>query len=127
MPQYVVTYQSMVIEADTPEDAITKAEDSSGGGHWEAVEVDLSDLTPALTSHELPPDPTYVRSSERFLVVFAVSYPPEDAPSVEDAAAAALALTRDGGSASTHWWVYDRHTGEGVTLVQGDFEDRPVH
>lgn len=37
MPEYIVTYTSMVIEADSPEDAILRAEQSSGG-HWEATE-----------------------------------------------------------------------------------------
>lgn len=36
--QYVVTYTSMVIEADNEEDAIARAEDG-GGGHWEATEI----------------------------------------------------------------------------------------
>jgi hypothetical protein len=35
---YIVTYISMVIEADSPEDAIARAEDQ-GGGNWEASEV----------------------------------------------------------------------------------------
>lgn len=40
-PQYIVTYISMVIEADSEEDAIARAMDTSGG-NWEAEEVGLS-------------------------------------------------------------------------------------
>lgn len=35
MQDYIVTYTSMVIEADNEEEAIAKA-DAGGGGHWEA-------------------------------------------------------------------------------------------
>ncbi len=35
MPSYVVTYTSMPIEADSPEEAI--ARDGNGGGNWTAV------------------------------------------------------------------------------------------
>jgi hypothetical protein len=38
--QYVVTYTSMVIEADSEEEAIDRAGDQ-GGGNWEAEEVQL--------------------------------------------------------------------------------------
>ena len=37
MPHFIVTYTSMVIEADNADDAIARAEDQ-GGGHWEAEE-----------------------------------------------------------------------------------------
>lgn len=37
LKQYVVTYTSMVIEAESEEDAIARA-DEGGGGNWEAVE-----------------------------------------------------------------------------------------
>ena len=39
--QYVVTFTSMVIEADDEEQAIDKAGDFKGGGNWEAAEVHL--------------------------------------------------------------------------------------
>lgn len=39
--QYVVTFTSMVIEADTEEEAIDRACEFKGGGNWEAEEVDL--------------------------------------------------------------------------------------
>lgn len=38
MPRYIVTYTSMVIEADNSDDAISYAMDASGG-NWEAEEV----------------------------------------------------------------------------------------
>lgn len=34
--QYIVTFTSMVIEADSEEEAIDRAGDFKGGGHWEA-------------------------------------------------------------------------------------------
>lgn len=39
MPEYVVTFTSMVIDADDEEDAINRAGDFKGGGNWEAVEI----------------------------------------------------------------------------------------
>lgn len=36
MPKFIVNYTSMVIDADTADEAIARAEGSSGG-HWEAV------------------------------------------------------------------------------------------
>lgn len=42
MPDYIVTYTSMPIEADDENHAIDKAGDSKGGGNWEAEEVDLN-------------------------------------------------------------------------------------
>jgi hypothetical protein len=37
MTEYIVTYTSMVIDADDEDEAISRAMDSSGG-HWEAIE-----------------------------------------------------------------------------------------
>lgn len=37
--QWVVTYTSMTIDADTAEEAIDRAGDFKGGGNWEAEEV----------------------------------------------------------------------------------------
>lgn len=36
MPEYLVTYTSMLIEADSEEAAIDRAGDFKGGGNWEA-------------------------------------------------------------------------------------------
>jgi hypothetical protein len=51
MPHYVVTFTSMVIEADSPEDAIDKAGDFKGGGSWEA------DLMPSPCSENIDTGP----------------------------------------------------------------------
>jgi hypothetical protein len=39
--QYVVTFTSMVIEAENEDEAIDKAGEFHGGGNWEAEEVQL--------------------------------------------------------------------------------------
>lgn len=39
MPSYVVTGTSMEVDADTPEEAVQRA-DQMSGWHWEAEEVD---------------------------------------------------------------------------------------
>ena len=39
--QWVVTFTSMVIEADDAEQAIDRAGEFKGGGNWEAEEVQL--------------------------------------------------------------------------------------
>jgi hypothetical protein len=44
MPKFIVTYTSMVIEADDGDEAIDRATEFDGGGHWEATEVVESDL-----------------------------------------------------------------------------------
>lgn len=47
MTTYQVTYVAMLVDADTPEEAVARAEDG-GGGNWEAVEyvapLDLGEL-----------------------------------------------------------------------------------
>lgn len=40
MPEYIVTFTSPVITADSPEEAIDRAGDFKGGGHWEAEPTD---------------------------------------------------------------------------------------
>lgn len=39
MAQWLVTYTSMLIEADTADEAIERAY-SASGGHWEAAPID---------------------------------------------------------------------------------------
>lgn len=39
VPKYVVTFTSMVIDADSPDEAIDRAGEFKGGGNWEAEEV----------------------------------------------------------------------------------------
>lgn len=53
---------------------------------------------------------TYVESENRYVVSLIVGYNDNDVISPVHAVAAALDLTRNGDSYSTHWWVYDRQT-----------------
>lgn len=39
MTKYVVTFTSMIIEAEDEDEAIERACEFKGGGHWEAKEV----------------------------------------------------------------------------------------
>lgn len=72
-------------------------------------------------------DSIYVDSDERFVVSLIVGYSAPDhgvAPKTpKEAAAAALALTRDEGSYGTHWFVYDRQTGKMHRFEQQEFEE----
>lgn len=45
MSKYIVTFTSIVIEADSPDEAIEKACEFKGGGHWEAKEPHEFDLS----------------------------------------------------------------------------------
>lgn len=65
---------------------------------------------------------TYVQDDERYVVSLIVGYHEDDAGSVQEAAQAALALTRGEGSDGTHWYVYDRATGVLHLLEQRAFE-----
>jgi hypothetical protein len=49
MPEYLVTYTSMVIEADDEDAAIDRAGDMKGGGNWEAEEVVMGAITRDVT------------------------------------------------------------------------------
>ncbi|MHB1524960.1 MAG: hypothetical protein ACYCZN_01545 [Candidatus Dormibacteria bacterium] len=71
---------------------------------------------------------TYVGAEDRFVVSLVVGYSDsrDGIKTPKEAAAAALALATDGGSADTHWYVYDRKTGEMTLLEQSDFESVPV-
>lgn len=65
---------------------------------------------------------TYVDADDRYVVSLIVGYSDEHVNSPEQAAAAALDLTRDDGSADTHWYVYDRVTRTLHLIEQGDAE-----
>lgn len=71
----------------------------------------------------------YVNLKDRFVVALIVSYSEQELRdgslkvSTANAAYSALELTRDSGSYGTHWFVFDRKTGTGEVLEQGDFED----
>ena len=68
-------------------------------------------------------DSIYVEPTDRFVVSLIVSY--DDAPQFDtpqQAASAALELTRDDGSGDTIWYVYDRDTGAMYQFEQSDFE-----
>lgn len=63
-------------------------------------------------------------SKVRYVVSFIVGYDEglEDVHSPQEAAEAALELTRDASSSSTHWYVHDRKTGKSYNLPQEDFD-----
>ena len=66
---------------------------------------------------------TYVSDEDRFVVSLVVGYAEdEDVTTAHQAAAKALSLTRDLGSFDTHWYVYDRQTGELALIEQGEFD-----
>ena len=71
---------------------------------------------------------TYVGTEDRFVVSLVVGYSDsrDGIETPEEAAAAALALTTGGGSEDTHWYVYDRKSGEMTLLEQSVFEDMRV-
>lgn len=71
-------------------------------------------------------DHIYDEPGERWLVELRVSYPERLDGFVftfQEAAKAALELTRDEGSADTIWVVTDRLTGEVRQLEQSSFEE----
>lgn len=66
----------------------------------------------------------YVTEEDRYVVSLIVGYGNGDGvASPEEAAAAALDLTRDLGSSDTVWFVYDRQTDNTHRLEQADFEE----
>lgn len=74
-------------------------------------------------------DTIYVDDKDRYIVSLIVGY--EDGEggsngagckSLADAARWALELTRDGGCDGTHWFVYDRATGEHEFFEQDQFD-----
>jgi len=78
--------------------------------------------------HRRPDEATVIGTiyddpAERFVVALVVSY---DTATAEEACAAALDLTRDAASEGTHWYVYDRRTGEARIVEQKEFVDIPV-
>jgi gamma-glutamylcyclotransferase (GGCT)/AIG2-like uncharacterized protein YtfP len=70
---------------------------------------------------------TYVGVEDRFVVSLVVGYSDsrDGIETPKEAAAAALALTTDDGSAGTHWYVYDRKTRALTLLEQGQFDGVP--
>lgn len=72
-------------------------------------------------------DSIYVYEAERFVVSLIVGYHGTEEPggvkNAKQAAAAALALTRDGGSGGTHWFVFDRKTRKMHMYEQSTFEE----
>lgn len=78
-------------------------------------------------------DSIYVDVDERFVVSLVVGYgkpdngqPRDGVSTPEEAAAAALDLTRDEGSGDTVWFVHDRTTGRTHQFEQEDFEEVEV-
>lgn len=69
-------------------------------------------------------DTIYVEPEERFVVSLIVRYDPATSgvQTAEDAARAALGMTRDESASGTTWHVYDRHTGRMHVLRQKDFD-----
>ncbi len=69
-------------------------------------------------------DTIYVDPEERFVVSLVASYDPASSgvQTAEDAARAALGMTRDEGASGTTWHVYDRQTGLMHVLRQKDFD-----
>ena len=69
----------------------------------------------------------YVEPDERYVVMFAASYPTiEEDPDIgvadaQEAAFWALDLVRNTGWEDTHWYVLDRRTGEVHEFEQSDF------
>lgn len=67
---------------------------------------------------------TYVSSCDRFVVSLVVGCNVESdgVKTPKQALAAALDLTTDEGSCDTHWYVFDRQTGDLHLIEQGDAE-----
>lgn len=98
------------------------------------VHGDASDTAPELDTAKTPEHVlggeignTYVSNSDRWVISLIVGYAESDdedvgVSSIEAAAAAALDLTRDFSSSSTHWYAHDRQTGTTRLLEQDEFE-----
>lgn len=67
-------------------------------------------------------DSAYVDTEDRYVVSLIVGYAGDTTDSPREAAAAALSLTRDGGSGDTTWFVYDRLTGLSHEFEQADID-----
>lgn len=67
----------------------------------------------------------YILEGDRYVVCLAGTYGNNDdkVTSVEQAAAAMLALTLDKSSTGTMWFVFDRKTGDHHILDQSEFEE----
>ncbi len=66
---------------------------------------------------------TYAGAKDRFIVSLIVSYREPYIKTAQAAGAAALALTTDDGSPDTHWFVFDRKTGQMHQFEQSDLEN----
>ena len=67
----------------------------------------------------------YVHPQNRFVVSLIAGYAgaeDDDVTTPQEAAAAALALTRDEGSFDTYWCVYDRETQKQDIFTQRQFD-----
>lgn len=66
-PRYIVTYESMPIEADSPEEAIEHhTANERGGGTWSAVEVTEGDDLAVIRDMPDPRDDALDRIAEAF-------------------------------------------------------------
>jgi hypothetical protein len=66
---------------------------------------------------------TYAGPRDRFIVSLVVGYQKENGvKSPKHAVAAALLLTTDDMQCETHWWCFDRKTGQMHLIMQGDAE-----
>lgn len=99
----------------------------------ELTRDDLDSVLAAVRSHfgqpvgvvdpALAGDHTYLNPDERFVATLAVSYEddPETVSRPEEALRAALNLVIDDDAGDgTQWWVYDRDTGTGRIIEQGE-------
>lgn len=94
MPHYIVTMTSMVIEADSADEAIERAGDGNGGGNsWEAVQVEepgwrtvLPDGETTLLQAEVPTvgQITVYRSEADGAVVVEIDTTDERCPTIGD-------------------------------------------
>lgn len=77
---------------------------------------------PAINADEI--GNTYVCDEDRFVVSLVAGYSPkrDGVKTPKDAVRAALELTRDDGASDTHWYVFDRKTGEMHMIEQGEVD-----
>lgn len=79
--------------------------------------IPLADTATALIDQSV-----YADDKNRFIVALVVGYGVEDGiTNADEAAEAALSLTRDEGSSDTQWVVFDRVTGAMEVLEQSEF------
>lgn len=114
----------MSLLTDHIEDSLRDLDDDDIDDVLTAVRRRFGVEVVALPKHEQYAYDTYTDPQDRFVVSLIASYDPDrDAVTSDvEAVAAALRLTRDEGSRGTQWWVYDRQTGTGRIVEQGDVE-----